>query len=109
MSNATVSSAPLTGTLETIPIDNAEDPEKKTDVQIDDVKAQSSEVYQEDEEFEWREVFRGRQSVDAMSNVKHTNLILPMYFTAFRDPQVWMTAFSYMGIIVSLYSFSLFL
>nr|VWO95190.1 Ras GTPase activator [Ganoderma boninense] len=40
----------------------------------------------EDELFEWGEVLRG-----------------------VKDPQVWMTAISYMGIIVSLYSFSLFL
>ncbi|KAI0736205.1 MFS general substrate transporter [Fomitopsis betulina] len=43
-------------------------------------------VHQEDEKFEWGEVIRG-----------------------FKDPQVWMTSLSYLGIIVSLYSFSLFL
>ncbi|TBU32911.1 MFS general substrate transporter [Dichomitus squalens] len=43
-------------------------------------------IVAEDESFEWGEVLRG-----------------------VKDPQVWMTALAYMGIIVSLYSFSLFL
>ncbi|RDX55469.1 MFS general substrate transporter [Lentinus brumalis] len=43
-------------------------------------------VNAEDERFEWGEVLRG-----------------------VKDPQLWMTALSYMGIIICLYSFSLFL
>lgn len=43
-------------------------------------------VYQEDEQFEWREVFRGLTEI-----------------------QVWLTALGYLGLIVSLYSYSLFL
>jgi hypothetical protein len=43
-------------------------------------------VYQEDEKFEWREVIRG-----------------------LTDVQAWLTGLGYLGLIVCLYSFSLFL
>ncbi|KAI0080890.1 MFS general substrate transporter [Panus rudis PR-1116 ss-1] len=62
------------------------DPEKEGDVRTEIYAAQTDIVHQEHEKFEWREVMRG-----------------------VRDPQLWFTAFSYMGIIISLYSFSLFL
>ncbi|KAI0677109.1 MFS general substrate transporter [Trametes maxima] len=60
--------------------------EKGTDVKVEERVEETSVVDQQDEKFEWREVMRG-----------------------VKDPQVWMTAVAYMGIIVSLYSFSLFL
>lgn len=62
--------------------------EKTSDSQTENLATQDivEIVYQEHEQFEWREVMRG-----------------------VCDPQVWMTSFSYLGIIVSLYSFSLFL
>jgi len=62
--------------------------EKTNDLHTENLGTQDivEAVYQEHEQFEWREVMRG-----------------------VCDPQVWMTSFSYLGIIVSLYSFSLFL
>ncbi|KAH8105967.1 MFS general substrate transporter [Cristinia sonorae] len=64
------------------------DAEKNSDTRSETipVQTQTTVVYQEDEHLEWREVFRGA-----------------------TDIQVWLTAISYMGIIISLYSFSLFL
>ncbi|KAJ8455309.1 hypothetical protein ONZ51_g12519 [Trametes cubensis] len=62
------------------------DAEKAT---VDKIEVEATEtlvVEQVEEQFEWGEVMRG-----------------------IKDPQVWMTAVSYMGIIISLYSFSLFL
>lgn len=59
------------------------DPEKPSETKLE---AHMPDTVVEDERFEWGEVLRG-----------------------VKDPQVWMTAVSYMGIIVSLYSFSLFL
>ncbi|KAI0036750.1 MFS general substrate transporter [Vararia minispora EC-137] len=56
-------------------------------VEMSDTKDEAKWVVnQEDEEFEWREIVRG-----------------------FLEIQVWLTAMSYLGLIVSLYSFSLFL
>lgn len=62
------------------------DVEKECDTKIEVHQTQATAIHQEHEAFEWREVIRG-----------------------IRDIQVWLTAFSYMGIIISLYSFSLFL
>ncbi|KAI0723159.1 MFS general substrate transporter [Earliella scabrosa] len=63
------------------------DPEKSSEAKVEVHPASEQLVVNiEDEQFEWGEVVRG-----------------------FKDPQVWMTALSYMGIIISLYSFSLFL
>ncbi|KAM5540381.1 hypothetical protein V8D89_005839 [Ganoderma adspersum] len=59
------------------------DPEKPCETKLE---VHMPETVVEDERFEWGEVLRG-----------------------VKDPQVWMTAVAYMGIIVSLYSFSLFL
>ncbi|EKM59177.1 uncharacterized protein PHACADRAFT_205354 [Phanerochaete carnosa HHB-10118-sp] len=62
------------------------DAEKEGEVRIESQPPQPVAVHQEDELFEWREVMR-----------------------AVLDVQVWLTAFAYMGIIVSLYSYSLFI
>ncbi|KAI0775937.1 major facilitator superfamily domain-containing protein [Trametes elegans] len=59
--------------------------EKEDEIKLE-VQIAETVVIDEEEKFEWREVMRG-----------------------VKDPQVWMTAVSYMGIIISLYSFSLFL
>ncbi|KAI9066787.1 MFS general substrate transporter [Trametes sanguinea] len=67
-----------------VEVDAEKGTEEKIEVQPPTTDAMV--VYQEDEQFEWGEVIRG-----------------------FKDPQVWMTSFAYMGIIISLYSFSLFL
>lgn len=75
-------SAPLSEPAEKINVDEEKGSEVRTDVKL----VQSAVIHQEDERFEWREVIRGVLEV-----------------------QVWLSAFSYMGIIVSLYSFSLFL
>lgn len=79
--HAVVTGAPLSEPAQMI---NA-DPEKEGEVQIE-VQPPHYVVHQEDEKFEWREVVRGA-----------------------LDVQVWLTAFAYMGIIVSLYSYSLFI
>ncbi|EPT03670.1 hypothetical protein FOMPIDRAFT_1115826 [Fomitopsis schrenkii] len=62
--------------------------DKADEIQVETSTTRSAvqAVYQEDEKFEWGEAIRG-----------------------FKDPQVWMTSLTYLGIIVSLYSFSLFL
>ncbi|KAH9900009.1 MFS general substrate transporter [Cubamyces lactineus] len=62
------------------------DAEKATEDKIEVEATETLVVEQAEEQFEWGEVMRG-----------------------VKDPQVWMTAVSYMGIIISLYSFSLFL
>lgn len=65
----------------------AADPEKEgTDVKIEAASETAVIVHFEEEKFEWREVVRG-----------------------LTDVQVWLTGFAYMGILVPLYSFSLFL
>ena len=81
------------------------EPDKADDVQVETVTMRSTvqAVYQEDEKFEWREVIRGTVS----SLLKLTSILTTT--SGFKDPQVWMTSLSYLGIIVSLYSFSLFL
>ncbi|KAI0824785.1 MFS general substrate transporter [Trametes gibbosa] len=79
--------APLSEPSQRITTAEAVDPaEKENETKIEVQDTQALVVNQEDEQFEWREVLRG-----------------------VKDPQVWMTAVSYMGIIISLYSFSLFL
>ncbi|TCD70815.1 hypothetical protein EIP91_001505 [Steccherinum ochraceum] len=75
-------SAPLSEPAEKINLDAEKGSEVRTEVR----PAQPIIVNHENEKFEWREVIRGA-----------------------TDIQVWLTAFSYMGIIISLYSFSLFL
>ncbi|KAL0949960.1 hypothetical protein HGRIS_009980 [Hohenbuehelia grisea] len=60
--------------------------EKRDMVEVESVKHQDTVVNQEDEQFEWREVLRGC-----------------------LDIQTWLTGFAYFGLIVSLYSYSLFL
>ncbi|THH32727.1 hypothetical protein EUX98_g1476 [Antrodiella citrinella] len=75
-------SIPLSEPAEKINVDE----EKGSDIRTEAKPVQSAVVYHEDEKFEWREVIRG-----------------------VLDVQTWLTAFSYMGIIISLYSFSLFL
>ncbi|KAI1789554.1 MFS general substrate transporter [Ganoderma leucocontextum] len=78
------STGPLSGPSQPVVNENA-DPEKPSETKMD-VHTPGTAVHTEDERFEWGEVLRG-----------------------IKDPQVWMTAVAYMGIIVSLYSFSLFL
>ncbi|RPD67314.1 MFS general substrate transporter [Lentinus tigrinus ALCF2SS1-7] len=62
------------------------DPEKGDEVKLEVQTVEQVIVNSADERFEWGEVLRG-----------------------VKEPQLWMTALSYMGIIISLYSFSLFL
>lgn len=106
VSNAVSSSAPLSEPAQKIAVNNTDDLEKKSDEQIDIIPPHEIVVYQEDEKFEWREVIRG---MFALSMTNKLVIIVVSYKIAFKDPQVWMTAISYMGIIISLYSFSLFL
>ena len=78
------------------------DPEKNTEVKIEVKTSEEVVVHAEDEKFEWHEVWRGKGHDTCPTTA--SNCVLGV-----KDPQVWMTAVSYMGIIISLYSFSLFL
>ncbi|KAJ3488703.1 hypothetical protein NLI96_g2654 [Meripilus lineatus] len=85
-SNPVVSSAPLSEPSQKINV-GSNDIEKGSETMVEIQQAQTmTTVYEEDEVFEWGEVLRG-----------------------VLDVQVWLTAFCYMGIIICLYSFSLFL
>lgn len=63
-----------------------EDTEKGETTKIEGATVVAKPVEYEEERFEWREVIRGCV-----------------------DPQLWMTGIAYFGILVSLYSYSLFL
>ncbi|OCH90976.1 MFS general substrate transporter [Obba rivulosa] len=76
---------PTQDSVEYQPTEDSE-PEKGEEVKVETRHPEGLQLNQEDEKFEWSEVVRG-----------------------ILEPQVWMTAISYLGIIVSLYSFSLFL
>ncbi|KAI0751640.1 MFS general substrate transporter [Daedaleopsis nitida] len=78
--------APLSEPSQSITANSNADPEKSSQTKVEVHTSQENVVHTEDENLEWGEVLRG-----------------------VTDPQVWMTAISYLGIIVSLYSFSLFL
>lgn len=89
-STAVTADAPLSEPSQRI-TSQTTDLEKEQEVKIETANAPDNAehaiaVHIEEEKFEWREVVRG--------------LI---------DVQVWLTAIAYMGIIVPLYSFSLFL
>ena len=97
-STAVTADAPLSEPSQRITAQSTSaDPEKEDEVKIetvnhstanatDDPLQQAVAVPIEEERFEWREVVRGLTEI-----------------------QVWLTAIAYMGIIVPLYSFSLFL
>ena len=95
-----VTSAPLSEHSQRITQPVA-DSEKGTETKIE-VQTTEVVVNADDEKFEWYEVWRGKGH-DSSSPVGSN------WISGVKDPQVWMTAISYMGIIISLYSFSLFL
>jgi len=80
-------SAPLSEGAESItaPVGDTEK-EGESEVREHAHGAKAPSIHQEDEEFEWREIVRG-----------------------LTDLQTWLTGFAYFGLLVSLYSFSLFL
>jgi hypothetical protein len=81
-------SAPLSEGAESItaPASDTEKEGENTEIREHAHIVKAPSIYQEDEEFEWREVVRG-----------------------LTDLQTWLTGFAYFGLLVSLYSFSLFL
>ena len=81
------------------------DPEKPTESRLEVHTAEAVVVQAEDERFEWGEIMRGQYTSFRLSNACSKAYAAK----GVKDPQVWMTALSYMGIIISLYSFSLFL
>jgi len=85
MADIAVNAKPAQGIAGTEPIRDSE-LEKAEEVTIDTRSAEDVMASQDDEKLEWSEVVRG-----------------------ILDIQVWLTAVSYLGIIVSIYSFSLFL
>ncbi|KAI0702850.1 MFS general substrate transporter [Cytidiella melzeri] len=87
-SAAVTDNAPLSEPAQRITAPNGEDPEKEEEqVKIEAAHTPAPvAVHFEEEKFEWREILRGM-----------------------TDIQVWLSAIAYMGIIVPLYSFSLFL
>ncbi|GJE84157.1 MFS general substrate transporter [Phanerochaete sordida] len=85
--HSVVNGAPLSEPAQKITADLGDETEKESEVRIESqLASEPVVVHQEDEVFEWREVMR-----------------------AVLDVQVWLTAFAYMGIIISLYSYSLFI
>ena len=84
--HSVVNGAPLSEPAQKITAEAGDDVEKEGEIRIETQLAEPVVVHQEDEVFEWREVMRG-----------------------VLDVQVWLTAFAYMGIIISLYSYSLFM
>jgi len=59
---------------------------------------------QAEEGFEWRELIRGKiLSIAELSRYPYIT------FPGVTEIQVWLTGFAYFGLIVSLYSYSLFL
>ncbi|KAK7695994.1 hypothetical protein QCA50_000634 [Cerrena zonata] len=85
LDDSIASSVPLSEPAQRITAETR-DIEKEGDIKIEIQESQATAIRQDNEVFEWREVIRGA-----------------------RDIQVWLSALSYLGIIVSLYSFSLFL
>lgn len=74
------------------------------DVQVEKATDEASSVGQK-EVFEWREVFRGSSSrADGAKKV-----FADLYPLGIFEIQVWLTGMAYFGLIVSLYSYSLFL
>ena len=102
-SHGVTTSAPLSEPSQRITAGAKSDPEKSEDTRVETHPADTIVVETEDEKFEWGEVIRG------MWNGCTCRMHVHVCVSGVKDPQVWMTAFSYMGIIVSLYSFSLFL
>ncbi|KAI0638046.1 MFS general substrate transporter [Trametes polyzona] len=86
LSQGVTMSAPLSEPSQHITAIGTTDSDDKGRESKNEVRAEEIVVDEGEEVFEWGEVIRG-----------------------IKDPQVWMTALSYMGIIISLYSFSLFL
>lgn len=82
-SEVTAASAPV---AKPEPVDDVEKKGVFDIVEMHEEKPEDIRVFQEDEQFEWGEVIRG-----------------------VKDIQVWLTAFAYLGLIVGLYSYSLFL
>jgi hypothetical protein len=79
---------------------------EKSDVQhIDSTQGEPGEgiISQEVEAFEWREVRRGENLLMAIRSTLMSST------KGFTDIQMWLTATAYAGLIISLYSFSLFL
>ena len=59
-------------------------------------------INQEEEVFEWREVVRGKPTTRVVIKKSYLHLGL-------TDIQTWVTGIAYFGLLVSLYSYSLFL
>lgn len=102
----------------------ASDEKEKGDIEHVNTIVQPEEVIPEPEEeqFEWREVVRGtQQPLQAVSAVmsyamrasswstKKQMLITFKLFSGLKDIQTWTTGIGYFGLLVSLYSYSLFL
>lgn len=103
MAQSVVAGAPLSEPAQkiTAPETVEGDLEKEGEVRVETAEAQVVVVHQEDEPFEWREIIRGKFAVGY-------RCALLTAAVGCLDIQVWLTAFAYMGIIVSLYSYSLF-
>lgn len=80
----------------------SDDIEKRELAQSEQVEIKEAIVADEDEKFEWGEVIRGQDA----SSVTVSGINWHLGIT---DIQVWLTGVSYFGVLVSLYSYSLFL
>lgn len=99
LSHATTLSVPLSESAQRMTTDSSE---KGSEVRVEVVSPPVAVVH-EDEPFEWREVIRGRFYFALCTACRLT------FYTGIFDIQVWLSAIAYLGIIVPLYSFSLFL
>ena len=107
MADSTAVSAPLSEPAQNIRV-HEKDAEKEEARRVEDVSVVGSViVHQEDEKFEWREVFRG--ACDVYFVLAMARFTLTLSLTGLVDIQTWLTAIAYLGMIVGLYSFSLFL
>ena len=109
VSHATVSAMPLSEPAQKIVSTAAEKDrisDKGSDVRVDvvDPTTPISSLAAEDEDFEWREVLRG-----ALLPFLAAHSLVSDELAGIFDTQVWLSAIAYLGIIVPLYSFSLFL
>lgn len=104
-----MTSTPHSESAQTITNSNTKD--LKQDEKIEHSQEQanltnSPTVHQEDEQFEWREVIRG---INPCYSFFISNYSLSMRHKGITDVQTWLTGLAYFGLLVSLYSYSLFL
>lgn len=88
------------------PTDGEKDSEHRVEGTGSVLPAAATPILSEQEEqFEWGEVLRGKYFVELFSEKKSADALA----VGFTDIQTWLTGMAYCGLVVSLYSYSLFL